>query len=132
MDCPFCGKKSSVTNSRKRAGSTQVWRRRQCSACRKIWTTSEQIDMSTTHRVITSQKHYEPFSRDILFESIKDSLQHRKTALEDATALTDTVLSLLLRQFSSELEKPLIATVTHEVISRFDPVAAAVYQAKHS
>jgi transcriptional regulator NrdR family protein len=88
--------------------------------------------MSTTHRVVTSQKHYEPFQRDILFESIKDSCAHRKTALDDATALTDTVLSLLLRQFSSELEKPLIATVTHEVLSRFDPIAAAVYHAKHT
>ncbi len=131
MDCPFCGKKSSVTNSRKRAGSTQVWRRRQCQACRKIWTTSEQIDMSSTHRVITSQKALEAFQRDILFESIKDALQHKKSALDDASALTDTVLATLLRLKQPKLEKALIAEVTHTVLARFDPIASAVYKAKH-
>ena len=88
--------------------------------------------MSTTHRVITSQKALESFQRDILFESIKDSLQHRKTALEDASAITDTVLAMLLRLKQPKLEKTTITEATHSVLARFDPTAAAVYSAKHS
>jgi transcriptional regulator NrdR family protein len=88
--------------------------------------------MSTTHRVITSQKALEPFQRDILFESIKDALQHRKSSLDDASALTDTILAVLLRLKHPKLEKSTIAEVTHSVLARFDPTAAAVYLAKHS
>ena len=131
MVCPYCNKKSQVTNSRNRAKNTQVWRRRQCLACRKIWSTHEHIDMTTSHLVKGVNSRLEPFSRDILFLSIKDSLQHRKSSTNEATALTSTVLALVLRQNQAELSKSLIAQITHQVLANFDTTAAAVYAAKH-
>ncbi len=131
MDCPYCQSKSNVTNSRKRAGGTQVWRRRTCKKCGLIWTTSEQIDMSTTHRVISSQNVLQPFQRDLLFESIKESLRHRKTAIEDASALTDTVLAKVLLEKSPTLTTARIRAITHDIVRRYDATAGAVYLALH-
>lgn len=132
MVCPYCSSKTQVTNSRSRAGGTEVWRRRECLSCKQIWTTNEHIDLASSHRIHTSENALEPFSREKLFVSIKDSLAHRKTALEDATALTDTVLAAVLRQKQANIQVSQLISIVHEVLQRFDPTAAAVYSAKHA
>lgn len=132
MFCPYCNSDTKVTNSRPSKSYPEVWRRRECKQCRSIWTTREYIDLSTSHRVRTQHKLLQAFSRDILFISIKDSLQHRKTALADATALTDTVLDRVLAQKQAIIETTTIIEVTQEVLYHFDHTAAAVYTAKHS
>ena len=132
MLCPYCSSKTQVTNSRSRAGGTEVWRRRECLSCKQIWTTNEHIDLASSHRVSSRNNALEPFYREKLFVSIKDSLVHRKTALEDATALTDTVLASVLRQKQATIQLQQLITIVHEVLQRFDPTAAAVYSAKHS
>lgn len=132
MNCPYCKNSTKVTNSRSRAQGTQIWRRRTCKNCAQVWTTLESIDLSTSHRVSGLNNGLEPFSRDELFSSIKDSLQHRKTALSDATALTDTVLARILLQNQAIIPKSEVIAVTSDVLKKFDKVAAAVYAAKHS
>lgn len=131
MKCPYCGNTSQVTNSRARAKETQTWRRRACLACKQVWTTLEVIDLSSSHRVSDMEGHLQPFSRDKLFISIKDSLQHRKSALQDATALTDTVLYQLLRRNQADIPVSSILKLTHTALKRFDPTAGAVYAARH-
>ena len=129
MKCPYCQSGTKVTNSRSRAKETQVWRRRECSHCHSIWTTHEIIDLSTSHRVIDDHNRLEPFSRDKLYASIKDSLRHRKTALEDATALTDTIIAKALSRKSAQIKKGELSDIAHQTIATFDPTAAAVYKA---
>lgn len=129
MKCPYCNAPTSVTNSRSRSKGTQVWRRRSCSSCSSIWTTHEVIDLSTSHRIEDSQGHLKPFSRDKLYVSIKDSLNHRKTALEDATALTDTVMAQILTKKTSKLATKDLSVITNIVISAYDPIAGTVYKA---
>ena len=87
--------------------------------------------MSTTHRVISSQNVLQPFQRDLLFESIKESLRHRKTAVEDASALTDTVLAKVLLEKSPTLTTARIRAITHDIVRRYDATAGAVYLALH-
>ena len=131
MQCPYCSGQTQVTNSRSHNKSPLVWRRRQCKNCGSIWTTREYIDLSTSHRVLNRHKHLQDFSRDILFLSIKDSLSHRKDAVRDAGALTDTVLSRVLAQKQITIKTTTIIEVTREVLYRFDRTAAAVYRAKN-
>ena len=131
MNCPYCKNNTKVTNSRSRAKGTQIWRRRTCKSCKQTWTTQEVIDLSTTHRIEGANNHLEPFSRDKLFLSIKDACAHRKSALTDATALTDTVLGLVLLKNSGHLTKSDISDIALAVITRFDKTAGAVYRAKH-
>ena len=129
MRCPYCQSDTKVTNSRSRAKGAQVWRRRECTNCHSIWTTHEVIDPSTSHRVKDSHNRLQPFSRDKLFVSLLDALRHRKTALADATALTDTVLARVLALKSAEITKQELTEIAHQTIKTFDSTAAAVYQA---
>lgn len=131
MNCPYCKSDSKVSNSRPTAKGTQIWRRRTCKSCGQIWTTQEVIDLTTSHQVTSQNNHSEPFSRDKLFLSIKDACAHRKSALADATALTDTVLSQVLRQNTTVLSEQQLIDITNSVITRFDKTASAVYRAKH-
>lgn len=77
------------------------------------------------------QNDAEPFSRDALFISLIDSLKHRKTALEDATALTDTILGLVLAQKSPKIARQALIDSAYQTLKRFDKVAAEVYRSTH-
>lgn len=76
---------------------------------------------------------YEPFLRDKLLLSVYDSLKHRKTAIEDATALIDTIWVQLLPHFSngSIATEKIIKTIG-PILERFDTAASVHYQAFHT
>lgn len=131
MDCIYCGGDTSVTNSRPQKRANSVWRRRECQNCHTIFTTTEALDLSGSI-VVTSESRIEPFSRDKLFRSILDALKHRKTAVDDATALTDTVLARILTIITvPELSANEIAEVCHSTLQKFDHAAATQYAAFH-
>jgi len=133
MVCPYCKTSTKVVNSRSHRKSQAVWRRRQCKSCQATWTTDENYDLSTTHRVQnSSDSHFEPFQRDTLFISIFDSLKHRKQATAEASALTDTVIDAMLAQKSPILNKNSLRQQTHQTLAAFDQTAAAVYSALHA
>lgn len=129
MNCPYCNHNTKVTNSRSRSKGTQKWRRRRCSSCSSIWTTHEVIDLSTSHKIKDFVGNFQPFSRDKLFISILDSLRHRKTALSDATALTDTIMARILAQKTPVLTTGDLSAISNTVITAFDKTAGAVYSA---
>ena len=96
-----------------------------------VFTTREGLDTEQALR-IHSKGQYKPFSRDTLLLSVYDSLRHRKTALEDATALTNTILGRLYTQVEqATLERDTVVEVTAAVLSRFDAAAATHYRAFH-
>ncbi len=132
MHCPYCASLTKVTNSRSTAKGTKKWRRRECKKCGQIWTTHEVIDLSTSHKIEHADSSVEPFSRDTLFVSILDSLRHRKTALDDATGLTDTVLTRVLAQKSAQISSSAIKNITQATLKNYDKTAAAVYKATHN
>lgn len=131
MVCIYCSSATRVTNSRKQARSNNVWRRRQCTSCKAIFTTSEAVDWPTSVAVV-KPNNLEPFRRDELFLSIHSSLKHRKQAQKDATALTATVLGKILPCIDkSVLKRDKIVEITTEVLKRFDKSAAVSYAAFH-
>jgi transcriptional regulator NrdR family protein len=73
-----------------------------------------------------------PFSRDRLFTSIHDSCRHRSSHVDDASALTQTIISALMGiQKGGILSRTDITRTAHEVLDRFDQTAATVYAAYH-
>lgn len=99
--------------------------------CGTTFTSIEAIDLSGSIAV-KSQKQLEAFQRDKLFMSIYDSLKHRKTALSDATGLTDTIISSLHPYMKDiTLEKETIILITLQSLRRFDKAAATHYEAFH-
>ena len=71
-----------------------------------------------------------PFSRDKLFISIYDSLQHRRGAILEADGLATTVISKLSPLVHNGIIKSSdIVTVTQVALNRFDSVASVHYEA---
>lgn len=131
MVCIYCSVRTSVSNSRAQKRTNQVWRRRVCQACQSVFTTVEGVDFERSI-VVKRGSLVESFSRDILFLSIFKACGHRKDACRDATALTATVISKLLKYIkSATLSQETITTTVTEVLKHFDKVAAVQYEAYH-
>lgn len=131
MLCIYCQSDTKVVNSRPQKRLNRVWRRRTCMTCGTTFTSSEAIDLSGSITV-RDAKHLQPFQRDKLFMSIYDSLKHRKTALSDASGLTDTVITRLYPLMKDAVvDRAAIIEAVTSVLKRFDGVAATHYDAFH-
>jgi transcriptional repressor NrdR len=132
MVCINCGHDTRVINSRPQKRNNQIWRRRECQRCHTVFTTEESVRLPLSWRVKTTSGGLEPFSRDKLFVSLHKSLLHRKTALEDADALSDTVIRRLTdRKQSRAIDKAQIIKIVQVTLTRFDRAAAVHYEVHH-
>ncbi len=135
MVCAYCQSKTEVINSRLQKKTNKVWRRRFCPQCKNTFTTIERFQdfsfiVSDTKSPKTSPK---PFSRDTLFISLYLSCGHRSNPINDATALTDTVVGVLLSSIRNGcIAKSDILVTAQSVLEHFDPVAATYYKAYYS
>ena len=131
MVCIYCGSRTQVINSRPQKRLNHIWRRRECTACRAVFTTSEIPDLLKS-LLVKQGKHLKPFSRDKLFLSLYRSLQHRKQATNDASCLTDTVLSKIMPHIhNGVISNEQIVSVSLLVLKNFDKPAATHYLAFH-
>ncbi len=132
MVCIYCGKDTQVVNSRHQRRNNQIWRRRQCVSCKNIFTSVEQASLAGSVVIRKNSKDIEPFSREKLFLDIYDCLKHRKTAVSDAKALSDTIISRLIPRIkdASLTHEDIIESVS-EVLRRFDKAAHVHYLAFH-
>jgi transcriptional regulator NrdR family protein len=72
------------------------------------------------------------FSRDKLFLSLYESCKHRPRAIEDAAALTDTVISKLQPMIEKgTIQKTNLKEIVLICLNRFDKTAATYYRAYH-
>lgn len=131
MVCIYCGSETSVSNSRKQKRRNTVWRRRVCAQCHATVTTVEAVDLENA-LVITSDRRHEHFSRDKLFISIYESCKHRNDAQASATALTDTIITLLYPLITdASVTRSDIIKITTKVLHRYDEPAVVYYKAFH-
>ncbi|HEX9153457.1 MAG TPA: hypothetical protein VF809_01415 [Candidatus Saccharimonadales bacterium] len=122
-----------VTNSRLQRRANQVWRRRQCKTCRNNFTTHETVELSSSIAVRYGPKDLKSFVRDKLLISVFESCKHRPNAIEDASALTQTIIGILRGYLQdSVLERDALVTITTAVLERFDRSAATIYSAYHT
>jgi len=132
MVCIYCGNETQVVNSRPQKRLNQIWRRRQCSGCGAVFTTEESAHLSTSLAVRRQNGPVSPFSRDKLFLSLLKALGHRTTPVEDAGALTATIVAQLLQNTPKATIDPSdIAKTALGALQRFDTAAAVQYQAYH-
>lgn len=132
MVCIYCGSETRVTNSRHQRRANQVWRRRMCTKCHAIFSTTECIDLYKTI-LLRRKTQLEPFSREKLLVSIYESLRHRKDALADATAICGTILGYLPPLIvDAIIDRDDLVAITTETLQRFDSAAATHYAAFHA
>ena len=96
MQCPYCREMDSrVVDSRLAAGGTVTWRRRECDACRKRFTTYERVEHALP-TVVKKDGHREPFDRQKVLRSLTIACSKRPVsadALEEQAAALERELS---------------------------------------
>lgn len=136
MVCTYCSSETQVVNSRPQRRGNSIWRRRKCLACDAIFSTTEHTDYEKTWVVQYpggTGRGLSPFVRDKLFISIHKSLQHRRSALNDAIGLTDTVINKIHKNVQNgAIQAQDIAKTAYQTLKRFDQPAAISYQAFHA
>lgn len=131
MVCIYCGGETQVINSRSQKRYNHVWRRRRCAKCGAVFTSVETAELSKS-LVIKNKGNLQPFLRDTLFISIYESLKHRKSALRDATALTETIIGKLEHHIADGvINRDVLVQAAYLSLKRFDKAAAMHYQAYH-
>jgi len=132
MVCVYCGRQTRVTNSRPQKRQSGTWRRHHCEGCNAIFTSLERVDYSSSLSFKGTGSHIIPFDRDRLFLSLYEACKHRPDPIQDAGALSDTIINKLLTGNQSGLitRSVLIATVT-AALQRFDRAACTHYAAYH-
>lgn len=122
MVCVFCGNvETSVTNSRSSNRRGQVWRRRSCEKCRRVFTTRESAEVGFLE-VLKRSGVREKFSRAKLLRSLILATDHLKEP-ETAFALADTVETRLLSALQGAdgvLSSEMIADTTQLILKRYD------------
>lgn len=132
MVCIHCGHETKVTNSRPQKRTNQIWRRRECLACGSVFTTEEAINYAGAWRIRDTNGHLQPFLPLKLTFSLYRSLEHRKTALTDATGLTQTIISKLrLQATNGQIDTATISQTVQVALNRFDRAASVHYEANH-
>ena len=131
MDCMYCGSDTSVVNSRPQRNSNNIWRRRHCAACGGIFTSIERAELATS-LVVRSKQVLLPFSRDQLFLTVHESCKHRPHAIDDASALTQIILSQVVKTAKGGVvERDELVRTAGLALARFDKTAGTVYAAYH-
>jgi transcriptional repressor NrdR len=130
MVCPYCKADTAVVNSRHQKRSNSVWRRRTCLDCVNTFTTTENMQLSTVLSV-SANKRITPFNEDYLFAEILGTLPEANNNAVTARELTNTVISILLKDGAALIDSRRISIETLKVLKRYDAQAWHAYIAKH-
>ncbi|MES2876705.1 MAG: hypothetical protein V4678_04530 [Patescibacteria group bacterium] len=127
--------KTKVANSRPHKKTAGTWRRRQCQngTCGITFTTYEKpaLDDSVTVHYGSSGSAKAPFSLSKLTLSIAASFTHDSAARQlHSLPLAETIEQLLISQVKQPSSDDIAATA-HQVLKRFDELAALQYAAGH-
>jgi transcriptional regulator NrdR family protein len=99
--------------------------------CGSVFTTHETIEYGS-NVVVRHNEGLTPFSRDKLFASLYECCKHRVKAVDDASALVQTIIGQLRAHIAEGvLERDVIATVAAATLERYDVAAATMYSAYH-
>lgn len=131
MVCIYCSGATQVSNSRRQVRANSVWRRRRCLACKAVFSTVEQADLSTSIAVIDQKGHVIPFSREKLLMSIVVALRDNNKQLEHSTQLCQTVIAKLLKLKTAKLSSQDVLSTTAKTLKNFNHQAYARYLAEY-
>ncbi len=125
--------KTAVINSRTHSKTSQVWRRRQCAKCGKIFTTYERVSTGDELSCQTISGNKVAYSFGQLLLDIAACFDHAPNKRADkAYWLAKTVEDQLLASGRTNLTTKLIAKTTHRAMLPFDNFAAVQFAARHN
>lgn len=132
MRCPFCGTtKDRVVDSRMHKDGGQIRRRRECTKCKKRFTTYEEIE-DVTYVVVKKDKRREPFDRQKLLSGLKTACEKRPIGTVQLEEIVNDVERILHSQPDKEISTHEIGEFVIEELKALDQVAyvrfASVYR----
>lgn len=124
--------KTSVTNSRPHKKQPTIWRRRSCSQCGAIFTTTERVTVNDQRCVVNNAGAKVSFNFGQLIISIAQSFSHSPDqAKSDSLYLAQTVETTLVAQTRGDITTDQLAHTVYGVLKKYDELAAVQYAAKH-
>lgn len=131
MRCPFCGKiDSQVLESRTVEGGVAIRRRRECSKCKRRFTTTEKVKGSVLW-VIKKDGRREPWDREKIKRGILRAIQKRPVSVDSVEEVVEDVEREMLRREEQEVTSGTIGNAVLKRLKKIDKVAwlrfASVY-----
>ncbi|HEY6728508.1 MAG TPA: transcriptional regulator NrdR [Polyangiaceae bacterium] len=132
MQCPYCKSTDSrVVDSRLAAGGTVTWRRRECDACKRRFTTYERVEYSLP-TVVKKNGQREAFARDKLLRSLRIACNKRPVTQDQLEETAEALERELAENSEKEVSSLLIGERVMERLKALDGVAyvrfASVYK----
>lgn len=132
MQCPYCREMDSrVVDSRLAAGGTQVWRRRECDACKRRFTTYERVEQSLPV-VVKKDGQREPFDRDKIRRSLRIACNKRPISTDQLEEQAEALERELSESGDKEVASRVIGERVMARLKELDEVAyvrfASVYR----
>lgn len=131
MKCPFCGKiDTQVLESRIVEDGKELRRRRECSKCKKRFTTYESVKR-TVLWVIKKDGKREPFDKEKIKRGILRAIQKRPISLELVDNIVDEIEREMLKKETEEVSSKAIGKAVMGRLKKIDKIAwlrfASVY-----
>lgn len=132
MQCPYCKSTDSrVVDSRVVSGGQVTWRRRECDACQKRFTTYERLEHSLP-TVIKRDGRREPFDREKLLRSLRVACAKRPVSNEDLDTRVENLENELAQEGLKEIPSRALGERAMQCLKDLDEVAyvrfASVYK----
>ena len=122
---------TNVGNSRPNKKQPLVWRRRNCPQCEAVFTTTERPSLAHTQKVHLPSGESVGFNLGKLIISLSRAFQHNPVDAELATLeLARTIETILLTEIKTITPED-IEVIAHQVLKRYDELAAMQYAAQH-
>jgi transcriptional repressor NrdR len=132
MKCPFCGSiHDQVLDSRPVEHTSAVRRRRECSNCKKRYTTFERPE-EVTIMVVKSDGRREPFDRKKILMGIDRACKKRSISVETIDKIVNEIENDIMGEYVMEIPSNTIGDKILEKLWDVDLVAyvrfASVYR----
>jgi len=131
MKCPYCNyEETQVIDSRDTENLETTRRRRECTKCKKRFTTYERVEEADIV-VVKKDRSRERYERQKLLNGVIEACEKRSIPLEKIEKLVDAVESDLRKRDSVEIESKTIGRIVMRRLKNLDKVAflrfASVY-----
>jgi transcriptional repressor NrdR len=132
MKCPFCGNiHDQVLDSRPVEHTSAVRRRRECSNCKKRYTTFERPE-EVAIMIVKSDGRREPFDRKKIWTGIDRACKKRSISVETIDKVVNEIENDIMGEYVMEISSNIIGDKILEKLWDIDLVAyvrfASVYR----
>jgi transcriptional repressor NrdR len=132
MRCPYCQEyESRVIDSRSSEDGCTIRRRRECTNCKRRFTTYERVEERPL-LVVKNGGDREQFSREKILKGISKACEKRPVSLEEMETVVADIERELRDNFDREVSSKVIGEIIMDKLQSLDEVAyvrfASVYR----